>query len=125
MALALVPSELSLFRKDISSPEMSQKASTSEGAGRGFILAVTRAFRGYVQSTNRRFPALGIFLDTRGMMIQQTKRGEVVVFRPQTTITFLGVKEVLTTHLVLLLLTGRRRQTVAAAAGADWPARGS
>lgn len=102
---------------------MSQKASASEGAGRGFFFAVSRAFRGYVQSTNRRFPALGIFLDTRGMMIQQTKRGEVVVFQPQTTITFLGVKEVLTTHLVLL--TGRRRQTVAAAAGADWPARGS
>lgn len=71
------------------------------------------------------FQHLGFFLDTRGMMIQQTKRGEVAVFRPQTTITFLGVKEVLTTHLVLLLLTGRRRQTVAAAAGADWPARGS
>lgn len=105
---------------------MSQKASASEGAGRGFFFAVSRAFRGYVQSTNRRFPALGIFLDTRGMMIQQTKRGEVVVFRPQTTITFLGIKEVLTTHLVLLrLLTGRRRQTAAVAAGADWPARGS
>lgn len=69
------------------------------------------------------FQHLGFFLDTRGMMIQQTKRGEVVVFRPQTTITFLGVKEVLTTHLVLL--TGRRRQTAAVAAGADWPARGS
>lgn len=66
MALALVPSELSLFRKDISSPEMSQKASASEGAGRGFFFAVSRAFRGYVQSTNRRFPALGIFLDIRG-----------------------------------------------------------
>lgn len=66
MALALVSSELSLFRKDISSPEMSQKASASKGAGRGFFFAVSRAFRGYVQSTNRRFPALGIFFGHTG-----------------------------------------------------------
>lgn len=53
-------------------------------------------------------------------MIQQTKRGSSTDLKQRYNIS--RVKKVLTTHL---LLTGHRRQTVAAVAGVGSPARGS